>query len=140
MKLYIIWFIAAFVLIFLEPVLPGLVIIWFGFGALFAGIAALLGAGFYVQLVVFALVSVLSLVFIRKMVAKEDEKPQGVGAKRLVGMYGKVIKTIPAGDYGMIRVDGEEWRAYCEKECKEGEKVKVIKIDGTHLVVEKAGK
>ncbi len=138
MKLYIIWFIAAFVLIVLEPVLPGLVIIWFGFGALFAGIAALLGAGFYVQLVVFALVSVLLLVFVRKMVTKEDEKTQGVGAERLVGMYGKVIEAIPAGDYGIIKVDGEEWRAYCEEECKEGERVKVVKIDGTHLVVEKS--
>ncbi len=137
MKLYIVWFIAAFALIVLEPLLPGLVIIWFGFGALFAGIFALLGANFYVQLIVFALVSILSLIFIRRMVAKDDEKSQGVGAERLIGMTGKVIENIPASDFGLIVVDGEKWRAFCEEECQRGERVRVTKIEGTHLVVEK---
>ncbi len=137
MQLYIIWFIAALILIILEPILPGLVIIWFGFGALFAGLFALLGANFYVQLLVFAIVSLLSLAFIRKTVEKEDKNPKGVGALRLVGKEARVIKHIPAGDYGIVKIDGEEWRAFCETECKEGELVKVFKVEGTHLIVEK---
>ena len=137
MKIYVIWFVAAFLLIILEPLMPGLVIIWFGLGALFAGILALLGAGFYVQLITFALVSVLSLIFVRKWVSKEEEKPQGVGAERLIGMKGKVISKIPAGDFGVVLVDGEKWRALCNEECGEGEQVLVEKIEGAHLLVKK---
>jgi len=132
---HMIWFIAGVVLIVLEIFVPGFVIVWFGFGAIVAGFAAFFGAGHLVQILLFLGVSLVS-VFLAQMFIKKKEK-QGfrVGAERLIGKRAKVIRSIVPPDMGMVKVEGEEWRATADEEIKIGEMVIIDAIEGTHLVV-----
>ena len=133
---YALWLIAGILLMLLELLVPGLVVIWFGIGALFAGFVAFLGVGSGVQIAVFLVVSILSLVFVRKFFAS-DEESQGVGAERLVGKECTVVEKISPGKYGKVKVEGELWLAESGDDCETGKKVKIVSIEGTHLIVKK---
>ena len=69
---YAMWFIAGAILVVAEIFMPGMVIIWFGFGALMAGLAALIGAGMVIQIITFIVFSVVSLVVAQKYLKKKD--------------------------------------------------------------------
>lgn len=134
---YAIWLICGMVLMFLEFVVPGLVIIWFGIGALFAGFVAFLGGGMPLQVGVFILVSILSLIFVRRFFAKDDKSPQQVGAERLIGRKAVVLREITPEKPGFVKVEGEEWLAKCDNPCQQGESVEILGVEGTHLIVKK---
>ncbi len=134
---YAVWLICGMFLMLLEFVVPGLVIIWFGIGALFAGFVAYLGGGMHLQVGVFVLVSILSLMFVRKFFAKDDGSPQQVGAERLIGRKAIVLKGITPEKPGFVKVEGEEWLAKCDEPCQPGESVEILKVEGTHLIVKK---
>ena len=65
-----IWLIVMAVMIVVEIAVPGLVSIWFAAGALVAYLAALLGAGTAVQVMIFVLVSVVLLLLTRPLAKK----------------------------------------------------------------------
>lgn len=135
---YLIWFIAGAVLIIAEIVLPGFVIVWFGIGALGAALAALLGAGHIVQVVVFVLVSIGSLIPAKMFLKKKENEPAlRVGAERLIGMIGRVIKPVKPGQFGEVKIDGDVWIAKADGEIPIDEEIIVDRIEGTHLVIHK---
>ena len=59
-----VWLAAMIVLIIIEIVTVGLTTIWFAIGALFAIIVSMLDGGIILQMTVFLLVSLLSLIHI----------------------------------------------------------------------------
>lgn len=135
---YLIWFIAGGILIVAEILLPGFVVVWFGIGALAAGLAALLGAGHAIQVVVFAVVSVGSLIPAKMFLKKKEKEPTlRVGAERVIGMTGRATKPIHPGEFGEVKVDGDVWIAKSDTQIAADELIVVDKINGTHLVVHK---
>jgi membrane protein implicated in regulation of membrane protease activity len=67
---------------------------------------------------------------------------RGVGAQRLVGQTGTVLREIPgAGELGLVRVDREEWRAESldGSPIPPGAAVKVADIQGTRVLVSPVG-
>lgn len=56
-----------------------------------------------------------------------------VGAEALIGATAKVIE--PCRPEGLVRVQGELWRARCEEGADVGETVQVVALDGLTLVV-----
>ncbi len=73
---HMIWFIVGVILIVLEIFVPRFVIVWFGFGAILAGFTAFFGAGHLVQILVFMVVSLVS-VFLAQMFIKNIHKEKG---------------------------------------------------------------
>ena len=69
-SLTLIWLAAMIVLLIVEGIAPGLVSIWFAFGAFAAMIASLLHASLTVQLICFVVVSFASLCLTRPLVKK----------------------------------------------------------------------
>ncbi len=68
----IIWFIIGLVLFLLELVIPGFVIFFFGVGAWITALLCLIAnPGINLQVIVFAVTSVLSLLALRKMIQKK---------------------------------------------------------------------
>ena len=134
---YAIWFIAGAILIVAEIFMPGLVIVWFGIGATVAGICTLLGAGQTVQVIVFLVVSIISLILAQIFLKKTEKVGRRVGAERLIGEHGKVIAKIVPGEFGRIKIEGEEWNAKADDEIEIDQWVEVEQIDGTHLLVKK---
>ena len=67
-KIEIFWLAATILMFILEAVTVNLVSVWFALGALGALIAALLGAHLWLQIVIFFLVTILTLILTRPLV------------------------------------------------------------------------
>ena len=123
---YIAWLVVFVVFAALELVSLGLTCIWFAIGALAGCVAALLGANWIVQAVVFLVVTMVVLIFIRPFAIKYvNNKAEKTNVESMAGKQGIVIVEIDnINAKGMIKVDGleptKEFKEYIEKE-KSGE-------------------
>jgi membrane protein implicated in regulation of membrane protease activity len=92
------------------------------------------------QLLVFALITVLFIVFTRPLViklVKSNDTVSNVNA--LIGQHGIALTSISSLNYGQVKVNGEIWTAVSSQEIEANIRVVVTGIDGVKLVVEKAG-
>jgi membrane protein implicated in regulation of membrane protease activity len=132
-----VWIIAGLVLAVFEMIVPGLVIIWFGIAGVVTGILAFFVPNQFVQFSVFIVLSGLMVVFSQRIARRiTHPEPEPVGANRWVGVSGQVIAAIKPPEFGRVRVRGEEWRATAKCELPTGAMVRVVAVDGTHLMVE----
>ena len=109
--------------------------------AVLAAVAALAGAGLAIQLVVFIVASIATLVFIRPIAVRHLKTPPRIrtGTAALIGQAAVVLERTD-GNGGQVKLGGEVWsaRAYDEDEVFEaGERVDVLKIDGATALVHK---
>lgn len=136
-----VWAIIAAVFIVGEILTFGFFLLWFGVGAIVAGVAALLGAGVAWQLGIFIVVSFGLFAVSRKFAEKfSREQPPGIGADRFIGKTGVVLAEINNdNNTGRVRLVREEWRAESDdgSVIPTGQKVTVIRINGTQLVVQR---
>jgi membrane protein implicated in regulation of membrane protease activity len=108
-------------------------------GSVFAAGASYLFNSNWIEIMVFIIVSILSLYFVRpffkKMIKKSKTIESNVDA--LIGAEAIVTSKITPFSPGFVKVFGEIWRAESIVEILEGETVKIKKINGTTLTVEK---
>ena len=139
MDIWLVWAILAAIFVVGEIFTAGFFLLWFGVGAAAAALLAHLGLGPAYQWGAFALVSGVLVILSKKFAQKVTrEPPEKVGADRVIGRTGVVLERIdPETDSGRVRVDKEEWRAEsaCGEAIEEGERVEVVGISGTHLIV-----
>jgi membrane protein implicated in regulation of membrane protease activity len=134
-----VWIIAGLVLAALEMVVPGLVIIWFGIAGVVTGILAIFIHNPYVQFSIFIVLSGVMVVCSQRIARRiTHPEPEPVGANRMSGAIGLVVQDITPPELGRVKVNGEEWRAAAEGAVPAGARVRVVAVDGTHLVVESA--
>ena len=135
-----IWMLVAAFFVVAEVFTAGFFMLWFGIGAAIAGLLALVGLGLVWQLVFFVAVSTALFLFSRQFAERVSAKqPPGIGADRFVGQTAVVLEEInPHKNTGRIRVGQDEWRAYSDdgKPIAVDKAVKVIRVDGTRLVVQ----
>jgi len=135
-----IWFVSAAVLAIGEMLTAGFFLLPFAVGAASAAILALAGVGVPLQLISFAVVSLISLYIIQQF-AKRDTQGEliNVGAARYIGASAIVTETVNrrTGD-GSVRMGTEDWRAttLTDFEIPEGVEVRVVEVTGVRLVVE----
>lgn len=92
-----------------------------------------------IQLLVFALFTLLLIVFTRPLVVKfvkSNDKVSNV--KALIGQHGITLTSIVPMQFGQVKVNGEIWTAVAEEELEENTRVEVMGIDGVKLIVKKA--
>ena len=112
-----------------------------GVAAVVAALAALLGAGTAVQIVIFIVASAASLAFLRPIATRHLRTPARLrsGAAALVGSKALVLERVDR-DAGQVKIGGEVWtaRAFDDDDVLEpGARVEVMKIEGaTALVAE----
>ena len=134
----IIWFVAFLLLLIIEIVTINLVTIWFAFGAIAAMITTMFTDSVIIQVVVFLIVSILSLILTKPvMKAFKKFEIQPTNSDRVIGKTGEVIKDISDNEYGEVKVIGTVWTATSKQKISVGEKVRVVSIDGVKLIVEK---
>lgn len=135
-----IWVIAAVVFSILEAITLGLTSLWFAMAAVVSLIAALLGAPFFVQVILFAVSSVLFLM-VTKPLAKDLLKIGGerTNADSLIGERGLVTTEIMPFSMGQVKVKGQIWSALADDGEPIGvsETVIVKSIEGVKLIVTK---
>jgi len=56
----------------------------------------------------------------------------------MIGQLGTAVGAIPAGGEGMVRVHSELWQAGAAKEIPDEAAVRVVRVQGLKIVVERA--
>ena len=107
--------------------------------AVLASVAALLGAGLALQLVVFIVASGATLAVLRPIARRHLRTPAQIrtGTAALIGANAIVLERVDANG-GQIKLSGEIWSAktYDEDEVLEpGQRVQVMQIEGATALV-----
>ena len=134
-----IWGIIAVLCLIMELSSGDFFIICFSIGAVFAIITAVLGLSIYWQIFIFAIFSLLSVLFIRPVALRwlhknEPNKPSNADA--LLGRTGRVTEAISANGNGYVQIDGDLWRAVSNCDISVGTTVRVIGRESTIITVE----
>ena len=142
MEPYQIWLIVAIVLVIIEICTTAFGAICFAIGAGFSALAAGLGLNDLTwQIVIFAVVSLLTFIFLRPFMLKFlDKKSKDVktNADALVGRKAIVSERIDATQHtGRVAVDGDDWKAVTADGAviEKGEEVEILKLDSIILTV-----
>jgi membrane protein implicated in regulation of membrane protease activity len=138
--MWVIWLIAAVLLVIVEVFTLTAAVGLLGGAALITALTAALGLPVPLQLVVFAGSSVAGVVLLsplarRHLMSARSGVPFGVDA--LVGKPGYVVQEV-TGRAGRVRIGGEEWTARAMDETvviPPGTTVDVLQIDGATAVV-----
>lgn len=134
------WFLLGLAFFLLELVIPGFVIIFFGFGAWVTSLVCLLAnPGLDLQIIIFSITSVLSLILLRKMFTKKFFNQGGRSPEILddefIGREATVIEDIKKGSKGRIEFKGAPWTARSDEDIKSGQTVVITEKDSINLIV-----
>ncbi len=141
----LIWFLVGIGLMLLEFVAPGLVVFFFGVGALVVSLASYLGLvdSLFGQMLLFSVVSILSIFLLRTYVKSwfvgDSSDSDDEMRNEFVGKVVKVVREIPGGlEEGRVELKGADWKACSDKPHIVGDMVKVTARDGLVLTVKSA--
>lgn len=142
-NLWLFWIIVTCVCLILELSSGDFFVTCFAIGGIFGVAAALLDLPFWVQVVVWAIFSVLSIWLIRPRLLHHlhaGGEDRVSNADALIGRVGTVIEPItPEGEDGYVQVDGDQWKAVSAsgETFYRGEKVRIVSRDSIIVKVEK---
>lgn len=135
------WVAAGVLIATLEILIPGNILVWLGISAITTGIVKWIipGLGLEVQLVIFAVLSVVSilaaLLWFRRHPMESDKPNLNVRGQQLVGRTLTLDQPIVNG-MGRARLGDTTWRVAGEDYVK-GTQVRIVDVRGTTLIVEK---
>lgn len=137
----IMWMALVIIFLVVELVTVGLTTIWLAGGALVAFILAAVGAGFWLQLIAFFVVSFVLIYFTRPFAVKYlNPRRTRTNSEELIGEIVKVTGRIDnRAAEGTALAKGLEWSARAVSDDMTIEKdtlVKVVRIEGVKLIVE----
>jgi membrane protein implicated in regulation of membrane protease activity len=137
---WLIWALAAVLLTVGEVLTPGLFFLGpVALAAVVAGVAAAVGLGIVIQLILFIAGALASVALLRPIARRHLRMPAALrtGTAALEGTKALVLQRVDANG-GRVRIGGEEWsaRAYMEDQVLEpGARVEVVKIEGATALV-----
>ena len=136
---YILWIALAIAFLAVEFGTVALISLWFVIGALAAMAADLLGAALWLQILIFALVSLAMLLLVRPFLRRfVNPYKTATNADALVGQEALVTEAVHnLGGTGAVKLRGLTWTARSEDGAPipEGAVVVVSAIDGVKAIV-----
>jgi len=135
------WILVAVVCGAVEILTSGFWFLWLALAALLvaAGVGLLWLANLPIQLFVFAVITLLFIVFTRPLVVKLVKSPNTVSnVDALIGQHGVSLTSISHLNYGQVKVNGEIWTAVSSEDIDQNIRIVVLGVDGVKLVVDKA--
>lgn len=135
------WLLLAAIFIIIEIISLGLTTIWFAGGAFVAALAALAGASFPIQIILFVIVSVGLLLGTRPFAKRFlDSRMEKTNAEALVGCEALVIEEVDnLKEMGKAKINGMEWTARAKDPHQiipVGTSATVVEIQGVKLILE----
>lgn len=135
------WAVVAVICLILELTAGDFFIICFSIGAVFAAITAAVGGGIYLQLLMFAVFTLVSLFWVRPFAQRYLHKGEDLrvsNADALLERHGRVVETVKANGFGRVQIDGDIWKAVTNEstDIPEGTNVRVIGRESTIITVE----
>ncbi len=134
------WAVISVICLILELTAGDFFIICFSIGAFFAAIVAALGVNIYLQLLAFALFTLISLFWVRPFAQRylhKGEDNRVSNADALMGRQGRVVETVKADGFGRVQIDGDIWKAVTNEaqDIPEGANVRVVGRESTIIAV-----
>jgi len=132
---WLVWFLAGIAVMLAELALPGFVIIFFGLGCWGAAAVAVFAPDAYsAQVVVFLIVSVASLMTLRKVAMRifvgRSEGPETEDLGNIpVGARISLDRDLEAGRVGRVRFRGAMWDAVSEDRIPAGSDAEITGVD-----------
>jgi len=136
----LIWFIVCVALITLEMLVPGVIVIFFAFGALIIAILELfVDLPFVWEASIFALSSIMSLGVLRNKfkTALTSRKENLLHHDDYIGKRVFVVEELIDSNTGKVELHGTNWNAISEDNLKVGDEAIVIERDNITLKVAK---
>lgn len=141
-NLWQMWALLAIICLIIELSNGDFYVMCFAIGAGVTAIISAFGLGFYGQLLVFAVASVLCIFFVRPFAlkylhGKREERLSNADA--LIGRIGRVSEPIEAGGFGRVAIDGDDWKAVSAdgSAIEQGQSVCIVGRESIILTVEK---
>ena len=134
------WAILGLLLIGGEMLAPGIFLIWLGLAALLTGlVVGLFGLGWQAAMLAFAVLAIACVVAGRLLTRRKGEEPDAATGLNDRGrqLIDKVFRLEATMTGGEGRVGDSSWRII-GPELLAGTEVKVVRVEGSTLVVEKA--
>lgn len=135
----LIWIISIIVFLALEAATSYLVSIWFAGGAVAALLCSVFSENLSLQILVFLVVSLLCVAFVRNIAMKFFKKASiKTNTDRLIGEIAVVKETVDnLKNTGIVVINGIEWKVKSEESLiiEENQKVEITAIEGVKLVV-----
>ena len=135
---YIGWLIVFVVFAALELVSVGMTCIWFAVG-LAACVTSLFTGNWIIQSIVFIIVTVLFLLFLRPLAVKYvNNKTEKTNVDSIIGRTAKVVTEIDnVNAKGMVVIDGVEWTARSKdnRVIPKETLVEVVEVSGVKVIV-----
>ena len=136
------WFLIGLVLFLAELVIPGFFIFFFGLGAWVTALVCLIGnpdSITNIQIIIFAVTSVLSLIALRRIIQKKFFYSKGNLSEEVEDEFTgeEALATTDIGPdmKGKVEFKGTTWKAESKSEIKEGQTVIIIEKENFTLTV-----
>jgi membrane protein implicated in regulation of membrane protease activity len=137
-----IWMLIGLALLTLEILIPGgIIMVFFGVAALLVGLLVALGIGgpLWFQILVFTVLSVVSLLTLRGPILRRMKATPGSEdpIDSLIGSQALVLEAMAPGDEGKVELRGTAWSALNEGEAtlEPGAKCRVSRVESLKLYV-----
>lgn len=141
MPIIYIWLALLVLFLIAEIATLGLLTIWFALGAFAALAATAFGAPVWLQVTLFVVVSVITLLVARKMaVEKFNTKITKTNVESVIGKKVVVLQKVSnINATGKVSLEGMEWTARMlsdSQELEEGDVAVVKEVQGVKLIIE----
>ncbi|MCD4826190.1 MAG: NfeD family protein [Acholeplasmataceae bacterium] len=115
-----------------------LVSVWFSLGAIPSFILSLFYVHAAIQIGAFIVVTTALLLFTRPVVLKYFKVNEiKTNVDSVIGQEGIVTTPIIANGVGRIKLRTQEWSAVSDEDVENGQKVRVLDVEGNKLIVKK---
>jgi membrane protein implicated in regulation of membrane protease activity len=139
------WIVAGVALMLFELLIPTLVLVWFGASAVVVGIvlAILPSVSLAAQLSIWLILSIAMVVLWFKVFKSGQHKTHIGLSAHLPGEIGLLVSEVAPFQKSTVRfqkpmLGSEVWSCIADQAIAAGERVKVVKVEGNMLKVEKA--
>lgn len=134
-----VWLILLVILVTGEAITVGLTFIWFAVGAMGGLLTAVLGGAVWLQVVVFLVLSAVTLVLVRPIAAKLlTPGLSPTNADRVLGQIALVTEQIDnIAETGQVKLFGQVWTARSESGdiIPVQSRVRILRIEGVKVFV-----
>lgn len=131
------WLLVIIILSIIEASTANLVCIWYIVSAILTLIVSLFIDNTLIEFAIFVLTGTILLLTTKNFIKNKLVSKEKTNLDRIIGTRGVVTEDIEDLVIGEVLVDGKKWSAISDSPIKKGEKVKIVKIEGVKLVVER---
>lgn len=121
----------------IEALTINLVSIWFIVSGLVALLLSFIIDSFIIQFATFVIIGIILMILTKKSLEEKLVRKEKTNLDRIIGMKGVVTEDVDEMNIGEVKVDGKRWSAVSSNKLQVGEKVKILKIKGVKVEVER---